>query len=145
MIKIDGFRVYSDVEGAKVRRLSDGLVAGMMSLMGGQTAADFAEILPDEVEALEAAAAEAKRERERARRYAALVSGYVHERYSVDDEVALLANSQSPALLADEDKAASLAAELEAYQAYRAECKERARRELENAEAADDGGKEVGS
>lgn len=50
----------------------------------------------------------------------------MHERYSLDDEVALLANAQCPALLADDGRAAELAGELEQYQAYRAECKARA-------------------
>ena len=54
------------------------------------------------------------------------MSRLVHERYSLDDEVALLANAQCPALLADDARAAELAGELEQYQAYRAECKARA-------------------
>lgn len=127
MIKIDNNRVYSTVEGAKVRRLRDGLVAGMMSAGAGDSVADYQEVSPLEVARLAAEAAEAERGRRRAELYAVTVSRLVHERYSLDDEVALLANAQCPALLADDDgRAAELAGELEQYQAYRAECKARA-------------------
>jgi len=126
MIKIDNNRVYSTEAGAKVRRLRDGLVAGMMSAGAGDSAADYQEVPPLEVARLAAEAAEAERGRRRAELYAVTVSRLVHERYSLDDEVALLANAQCPALLADDDRAAELAGELEQYQAYRAECKARA-------------------
>ena len=41
MIKIDNNRVYSTEAGAKVRRLRDGLVAGMMSAGAGESVADY--------------------------------------------------------------------------------------------------------
>lgn len=68
---------------------------------------------------------------ERAGRYASMLAAAIHERYSVDDEIALAANINAPALAADGEKAASVAEEWQQYQAYRAECKERVRRELE--------------
>lgn len=63
--------------------------------------------------------------------YKARVSALVHKRYSIDDEIALAANAACPALLADEERAAAFADEYAAYQTYRAECKARARAELE--------------
>lgn len=130
MIKIENNRVFSTEEGAKVRRLSDGLTGGMISAKPGQTVADFEEVSAEEVARLEAEKAEADRQRRREELYAQTVSRMVHERYSMDAEIALMANAQCPALLSDEDRAASVAAELEAYQAYRAECKVRAAAEV---------------
>lgn len=72
-----------------------------------------------------------KAQAERDERYATMLAAAVHERYSVDDEIALAANINAPALAADEEKAASVAEEWAAYQAYRAECKERVQRELD--------------
>ncbi len=69
--------------------------------------------------------------------YAAKVSELIHRRYSVDDEIALLANSQCPALLADEDAAEAFRQEYADYQSYRARCKAEAR------EALAGGGKET--
>lgn len=131
MIKIENNRVFSTEEGAKVRRLSDGLTGTMISAMPGQTVADFEEVSAEEVARLAAEKAEADRQRRREDLYAQTVSRLVHERYSMDAEIALMANAQCPALLADEDRAAAVAAELEAYQAYRAECKARAAAEVE--------------
>lgn len=74
---------------------------------------------------------ERKAKAERDERYATMLAAAVHERYSMDDEIALRANIDAPALAADEEKAASVAEEWAAYQVYRAECKERVRRELE--------------
>lgn len=59
--------------------------------------------------------------------YKAKVSELIHERYSIDDEIALAANASSPTLLDDETRAAEFAAEYAAYQAYRQECKTRAK------------------
>lgn len=59
--------------------------------------------------------------------YKAKVSELIHERYSIDDEIALAANASSPMLLDDEERAAEVAAEYAAYQAYRQECKTRAK------------------
>ena len=131
MIKIENNRVFSTQEGAKVRRLSDGLTGRMISATPGQTVADFEEVRVEDVARLEAEKAEADRQRRREELYAQTVSRMVHERYSMDAEIALMANAQCPALLSDEDRAASVAAELEAYQAYRAECKVRAAAEVE--------------
>lgn len=131
MIKIENNRVFSTEEGAKVRRLSDGLVGAAISAKPGDTVADFEEVSAEEVARLNAEKAEADRQRRREELYAQTVSRMVHERYSIDAEIALMANAQCPALLADEDRAASVAAELEAYQAYRAECKARAAAEVE--------------
>nr|DAU86862.1 MAG TPA: hypothetical protein [Caudoviricetes sp.] len=131
MIKIENNRVFSTEEGAKVRRLSDGLTGGMISAKPGQTVADFEEVSAEEVSRLNAEKAEAELQRRREDLYAHTVSRMVHERYSIDAEIALMANAQCPALLVDEDRAASVAAELEAYQAYRAECKKRAAAEVE--------------
>lgn len=58
--------------------------------------------------------------------YKAKVAALVHERYSIDDEIALAANANAPMLLADESAAAAFAEEYAAYQTYRAECKARA-------------------
>lgn len=63
MIKIDNNRVYSTEAGAKVRRLRDGLVAGMMSAAAGDSVADYQEVSPLEVARLAAEAAEAERGR----------------------------------------------------------------------------------
>ena len=121
-----------------MRRLSDGLTGSMISVRAGQTVADFAEVTAEEVARLAAEKAEADRQRRREDLYAQTVSRMVHERYSIDAEIALMANAQCPALLADEDRAASVAAELEAYQAYRAECKVRAAAEVEALMAAEE-------
>lgn len=51
------------------------------------------------------------------------ISQLVHRRYTLDAEVALLANINAPALLDNDAKAAEIAQEYAAYQAYRAECK----------------------
>ena len=64
--------------------------------------------------------------------YKAKVAQLVHERYSMDDEIALGANAKDTKLLADEDKATAFAEEYAAYQAYRAECKARAKEILSN-------------
>lgn len=138
MIKIENNRVFSTEDGAKVRRLSDGLTGGMISAKPYDTVADFVEIWAEEVARLNAEKAEADRQRRREDLYAHTVSRMVHERYSMDAEIALMANAQCPALLADEDRAASVAAELEAYQAYRAECKVRAAAEVEALLAAEE-------
>lgn len=74
---------------------------------------------------------ERKQAQERAEKYAGMLAAAVHERYSVDDEIALRANIDAPELAADEEKASAVAEEWAAYQAYRAECKERVRRELD--------------
>lgn len=74
---------------------------------------------------------ERKQAQERAEKYATMLAAAIHERYSVDDEIALRANIDAPALAADEEKAASVAEEWQQYQAYRAECKERVQRELD--------------
>lgn len=63
--------------------------------------------------------------------YKTRVAALVHERYSVDDEIALAANAACQTLLADEARAAAFADEYAAYQTYRAECKARAKAELE--------------
>ncbi len=73
MIKIDNNRVYSTEAGAKVRRLRDGLVAGMMSAGAGDSAADYQEVPPLEVARLAAEAAEAERGRRRAELYGRMV------------------------------------------------------------------------
>lgn len=62
--------------------------------------------------------------------YAAKVSELIHARYSVDDEIALAANANSPALLADKERASEFAIEYEAYQSFRAECKAAAKAAL---------------
>lgn len=54
--------------------------------------------------------------------YPVFVSEYIHERYSQDDETALINN-----YLSDPEGHAE---EYQAYQAFRAECKERAKRDL---------------
>lgn len=138
MIKIENNRVFSTEDGAKVRRLSDGLMGGMISAKPDDTVADFVEVTAEEVARLAAEKAEADRQRRREELYAQTVSRMVHERYSIDAEIALMANAQCPALLADEDRAASVASELEAYQAYRAECKVRAAAEVEALLAAEE-------
>lgn len=71
--------------------------------------------------------------------YKAKVSELIHERYSIDDEIALAANASSPMLMDDDERAAEVAAEYAAYQAYRQECKTRAKELL----MARKGGKEV--
>ena len=138
MIKIENNRVFSTEDGAKVRRLSDGLMGGMISAKPDDTVADFVEVTAEEVARLAAEKAEADRQRRREELYAQTVSRLVHERYSMDAEIALMANAQCPALLADEDRAAAVASELEAYQAYRAECKVRAAAEVEALLAAEE-------
>lgn len=74
---------------------------------------------------------ERKQAQERDDRYAVMLAAAIHERYSMDDEIALAANINAPALAADEEKAAAVAEEWAVYQAYRAECKERVRMELD--------------
>lgn len=63
--------------------------------------------------------------------YSTLLSAMVHERYSLDDEIALAANVNSPVALSDDDKAQEIADEYMAYQRYRAECKAKARAEVD--------------
>ena len=63
--------------------------------------------------------------------YKRLLSEMIHERYSIDDEIALAANINSPTILADEAKADAVATEYAVYQQYRAECKAAARAAVE--------------
>lgn len=72
--------------------------------------------------------------------YKAKVSELIHERYSIDDEIALAANASSPMIRADEERAASFADEYAAYQAYRTECKARAKEILSNPQIPQEGG-----
>lgn len=64
--------------------------------------------------------------------YKKKVSELIHERYSIDDEIALAANANSPQLLDSEEAASAFADEYAAYQAYRTECKARAKEILTN-------------
>ncbi len=83
----------------------------------------YKEVTNEEFEAM-------KLEQYKSEEYARRLSAAIHERYSVDDEIALRANVDDPALLDDEAKAESVAAEWAEYQAYRKECKERVRAEV---------------
>lgn len=87
----------------------------------------YEEVTNEEFEAM-------KRERYRREEYARRLSAAIHERYSVDDEIALAANINAPVLLDDEAKAESVAAEWAEYQAYRKECKARVRKEMKTEE-----------
>lgn len=69
-------------------------------------------------------------ERYREAEYKRRLSAAIHERYSIDDEIALGANANSPSLLADEAASADFAQEYAAYQEYRAACKRRIRAEV---------------
>lgn len=81
---------------------------------------DYEELTMEQWEAArEAAAREAE--------YTRLLREMIHERYSIDDEIALGANINSEEVLADEAKADAAAEEYAAYQQYRAECKRRAK------------------
>lgn len=93
------------------------------TMVNPEEASLYKEVTNEEFEAM-------KRERYRREEYARRLSAAIHERYSVDDEIALAANINAPALLDDEAKAESVAAEWAAYQAYRAECKAKVRAEL---------------
>lgn len=64
--------------------------------------------------------------------YKKKVSELIHERYSIDDEIALAANANSPQLLDSEEAASAFADEYAAYQAYRTECKAHAKEILTN-------------
>ena len=69
----------------------------------------------------------------RGRVYRDRLSAAVHERYTVDDEIALAANINGPMLLAGDDgdaAADAVAEEWAEYQRYRAECKARVRAEV---------------
>lgn len=70
-------------------------------------------------------------EKYKSEEYSRRLSAAVHERYSMDDEIALGANVNSPSLLADESAAETFAEEYAAYQAYRQECKARVRAEID--------------
>lgn len=63
--------------------------------------------------------------------YSRRLSAAIHERYSLDDEVALAANINSQMLLADEAKADAIAQEYAEYQQFRAECKAKVRAEID--------------
>ncbi len=81
-----------------------------------------ATVRPEDADSYEEVAVADVPDTEAEGRYKASVSALVHERYDLDDEVALLANRDD----GDENHAAEYAA----YQAYRAECKARAAAEL---------------
>lgn len=83
----------------------------------------YEEVTNEEFEAM-------RREEEHRKEYSRRLSAAVHERYSMDDEIALKANLDDPELLDDEAKAESVAAEWAEYQAYRKECKARVREEM---------------
>ena len=68
----------------------------------------------------------------KAEEYSKRLSAAIHERYSMDDEIALAANINAPMLLNDEEAIGKIAEEYAAYQAYRAECKQRVRAEIDN-------------
>lgn len=74
----------------------------------------------------------AKAEAERVRRYEKRVVELIRERYSADDETAILrkflALSSQPQTFAD-DKPAEIAGEFERYNAYAEQCKAKAREE----------------
>ncbi len=63
--------------------------------------------------------------------YSKRLSEAIHQRYSLDDEIALMANVNSAELLSDEDTANKVAEEYTEYQTYRSECKTRIRAEID--------------
>lgn len=112
--------VRSD-SGLIIRRNSGGVWNKNLSLLPNETPEDFEELTEEQVAALEA---EANGE-DYASRYKALVVQYVRERYDADDVEALLANG---------DDTPEHATELAEFKAWRAECKARAKAELEKSQ-----------
>lgn len=66
----------------------------------------------------------------KSRVYKDRLSAAVHERYSVDDEIALAANINGAMLLDGDVSSEEVDLEWAEYQAYRAECKARVRAEV---------------
>lgn len=75
----------------------------------------------------------------KSRAYKDRLSAAVHERYSVEDKIDLALSINAPMALADDDKAAAVAEEWADYLAYRAECEERVRAEVEAITEVPDG------
>lgn len=110
--------VRSDI-GLNIRRKSGDVWDKNLSILPNETPDDFEELSDEQVAALKAKAAGKDFES----RYKALVVQYVRERYDADDVEAILANGTDTE---------EHAAELEEYQAWRAESKRRARASLES-------------
>lgn len=119
MVTIDENRAFS-TEGLKIRRKGQ-TGPGYGSMTPASDPGDFEEVTPAML-AAESGTAAGTSEAE----YKARVAALIRERYTADDEFALAANR------GDGDE--THAAEWAAYQAYRAECKERARAGLSNPE-----------
>ena len=118
MVKID-----CDNNHVAIRTGGKELAAIRHTMVNPSDANLYEEVTNEEFEAM-------KLEQYKSEEYARRLSAAIHERYSVDDEIALAANINAPALLADEAKAESVAAEWAEYQAYREECKVKVRAEL---------------
>lgn len=112
MIKIKDGHVYSS-DGKIVRRKSNGACGRNHSALPADKVADFEELdeLPHYTES----------------EYNTKVSELIHERYSADRETSLINN------MLDEEPTQEHIAEYREYQRFRAECKARARQELETA------------
>lgn len=120
-------RVSCDAGHVLLRRGRDGVTAMRDTVVDAAAAELLEEVTAEEWMAMQ-------REEWREREYRRRLSAAIHERYSIDDEIALRANVDDPELLDDEAKAESVAAEWAEYQAYRKECKARVRAELETEE-----------
>ena len=107
-------------------RLSSGLIkltstAGLVHKIGTDTYASSIIMLPsDTVDMYEEVAEKPAYTKEQ---YDAKVAELIHERYSADEETSLINN------MLEENPSEEHIAEYRAYQAYRVQCKERARQE----------------
>ena len=111
--------IFAD-EGKELARKADGKPVGTKARVLRENLGEWTETDPAEIEAAEEAA-----------RYKARVVALIRERYDADDETALLANHGD----GDQEHAEEYAA----WQAYREQCKQRARAEV----AGEEGGVEV--
>lgn len=110
--------IFAD-EGKELARKADGKPVGTKARVLRENLGEWTETDPAEIEAAEEAA-----------RYKARVVALIRERYDADDETALLANR------GDGDPVH--AEEYAAWQAYREQCKQRARAEVAEEEGVEE-------
>ena len=108
--------IFAD-EGKELARKADGKPVGTKARVLRENLGEWTETDPAEIEAAEEAA-----------RYKARVVALIRERYDADDETALLANRG--------DGDPEHAEEYAAWQAYREQCKQRARAEVAGEEVS---------
>lgn len=106
--------IYSDNVNNYVKNIDENTIAKSAIMRIGYTELNYKEVTPEEYENY-------KRELEKSSNYDKAVSGLIHSRYTIDDEIALINN-----ILANPDND-SIKAEYDEYQRFRLECKQKAK------------------